>query len=209
MPFYTSLQVQPNTTAYFWKIDEDFDTLFRLVALKDVSLARLEQMKSQSHQKGFLAVRMLLQHLGYSDFDLHYDEFGKPHINNKYISISHSHQFSCIAISDTNIGIDLEILKEKTLNIASRYMNVNHLENLPENEQLIKATIVWGIKESVFKIKNQVGISFINHIFEDSFSINDKKAKVKLHFNNTIEHFTINFDFLEQYIFVCASQTSK
>lgn len=205
MAFHQSIQLTPTTTAYFWKIDEDYNTLFRSVSLKDVSLTRLEQMKSESHQKGFLAVRMLLQHLNYSDYDLYYDEFGKPHLtDNKNISISHSNDFSCIVISDQNIGVDLEILKDKTLKIAPRYMDVKHLENLSKNDQLIKATIVWGIKESVFKIKNQIGISFLDHIFEDSFSLEDKKATVQLHFNNQTEYFTILFDSVEEYIFVCA-----
>ncbi len=205
MPFHQSIELTPDTTAHFWKIDEDFDTLFRSVALKDVSLARLEQMKSESHQKGFLAVRMLLHHLGYNDYDLYYDDSGKPHLNDgKAISISHSNDFSCIAISNQNIGVDLEILKEKTLKIAPRFMNVKHLENLSTTEQLKKATVVWGIKESVFKIKNLVGISFMDHIFEDSFSLEDNKASVQLHFNNQIEHFTIVFHSVEEYIFVCA-----
>lgn len=207
MPFYKSIELQSDTTAHFWKIDEEYNALFRSVILKDVSLARLEQMKSESHQKGFLAVRMLLQHLGYTDYDLYYDESGKPHLKDgKHISISHSNLFSCIAISDQNIGIDLEILKEKTLKIAPRYMDVKHLENLSKKEQLIKATIVWGIKESVFKVKNQVGISFLDHIFEDEFSIEDKKTTVQLHFENQIEHFSIAFDSIEEYIFVCAFQ---
>ena len=205
MPFHQSIELTPDTKAHFWKIDEDFDTLFRSVALKDVSLARLEQMKSESHQKGFLAVRMLLQYLGYNDYDLYYDESGKPHLNDgKTISISHSNDFSCIAISNQNIGIDLEILKDKTMRIAPRFMDVTHLENLSATEQLQKATVVWGIKESVFKIKNIVGISFLDHIFEDSFSLEDKKATVQLHFNNQIEHFTIAFHSVEEYIFVCA-----
>jgi phosphopantetheinyl transferase len=205
MAFYQSIDLTPDTSAHFWKIDEDFNTLFRSVALKDVSLARLEQMKSESHQKGFLAVRMLLQHLGYTDFDLSYDDSGKPHLNDgKTISISHSNNFSCIAVSNQKIGIDLEILKEKTLKIAQRFMNISHLQNLPKTEQLKKATIIWGIKESVFKIKNVVGISFLEHIFEDSFSLEDRKASVQLHFNNQIEHFTIAFHSVEEYIFVCA-----
>lgn len=208
MAFYKSVHLQPNTTAYFWKIDESYDTLITSVILKDVSLARLEQMKSKSHQNGFLAVRMLLQHIGYSDFDLYYDAFGKPHLKDKtFISISHSHGFSCIAISDENIGIDLEILKEKTLKIAPRYMDITHLHQLSEKEQLIKATIIWGIKESVFKIKNEVGISFIDHIFEEPFSYQDKKTNVKLLLNSKTEHFKIIFDSIEEYIFVCAFQT--
>jgi phosphopantetheinyl transferase len=207
MALHQSIRLTTNTTAYFWKIDEDFNTLFRSVSLKDTSLARLEQMKSESHQKGFLAVRMLLQHLKYTDYDLYYDEFGKPHLQDgENISISHSNNFSCIVISDQNIGVDLEILKEKTLKIAPRFMDVKHLENLSKTNQLVKATVVWGIKECVFKIKNQAGISFSDHIFEDSFSLEDKKATVQLHFNNQIEHFTIVFDSIEEYIFVCAFQ---
>ena len=87
-----------------------------VVKLNNASQERINSMKSESHQKGFLAVRMLLQYLGYSDFDLNYDSNGKPHLfDGKYISISHSHEFSAIAVSTNTIGIDLELVKEKTL----------------------------------------------------------------------------------------------
>jgi len=205
MTFYKSIAIKPNTDIYLWKITEDFNTLFRQVQLKDVSLARLEKMKSESHQKGFLAVRMLLQHVGHSDLDLYYDAFGKPHLKSeKHISISHSHEFSAIVISDKKIGIDLEKLKDKTLKIAPRYMDISHLEELSEEEKIVKATIVWGIKETIFKIKNESGISFPEHIFESPFNLEDKKAKAQLKFNNKIEDYTIVFDYIEDYIFVCA-----
>jgi phosphopantetheinyl transferase len=205
MPFYKSIQINTTTTAYFWQITEDVTSLFRAVSLKDTSLFRLEGMKSEEHQKGFLAVRMLLQHLGYTDYDLTYDEAGKPHLkNNKHISISHSHEFSCICISDELMGIDLEKLKEKTLKIAPRFMEVKHLENLSVSEQMKKATVIWGVKESIFKIKNEKGISFPEHIFENEFCLFDGKCSAELHFNNTIEKFKIHFYKVEDYIFVCA-----
>ena len=82
------------TQLYVWKITETFDELFQSIALKDISLARLEGMKSESHQKGFLSVRRLLMEAGYNDFDLFYDEFGKPHLQDgKHIYISHSNDF--------------------------------------------------------------------------------------------------------------------
>ena len=205
MPFYKSIQINTTTTAYFWQISEDVTSLFRAVSLKDTSLFRLEGMKSEEHQKGFLAVRMLLQHLGYTDYDLTYDEAGKPHLkNNKHISISHSHEFSCICISDELMGIDLEKLKEKTLKIAPRFMEVKHLENLSVSEQMEKATVIWGVKESIFKIKNEKGISFPEHIFENEFDLRDGTCSAELHFNNTIEKFKIHFYKVEDYIFVCA-----
>ena len=205
MPLHKIIHINENTTAYFWYITEDVTSLFRAVSLRDTSLFRLEGMKSEEHQKGFLAVRMLLQHLGYTDYDLTYDEAGKPHLSDgKNISISHSHEFSCICISDELMGIDLEKLKDKTLRIAPRFMEVKHLENLSVSEQMEKATVVWGIKESIFKIKNEKGISFPEHIFEDEFCFSDGKCSAELHFNNTIEKFNIQFYKVEDYIFVCA-----
>lgn len=205
MPLLKTIALNDFTQLWVWKITESFDELFRSVALRDVSLARLEGMKAESHQKGFLGVRKLLVAAGYSDFDLYYDVFGKPHLKDgKHISISHSNDFSVIVLSDVNIGADLEILKDKTLILAPRFMDVTHLENLNKEDELRKATVVWGIKESVFKIKNEVGISFKDHIFEDDFNLADKKCGVELRFNDKSERFDIVFDFIENYVFVCA-----
>lgn len=232
MPFYKELKIKANVTAYFWKISEDIDWLFENVQLNEKSVARLETMSSIEHKKGFLAVRMLLQHLGFTDFDLFYDESGKPHLkdkrenaedksfapelqhptsstqlqtsNIKHISISHSHEFSCICISKKEcIGIDLEKVKEKVLRIAPRFMDLKHLEGLSTEEQMQKATVVWGVKESVFKVKNEVGISFPDHISETTFELSDKKGKAQLNFNNCIEEFEFVFEFVDDYGFVC------
>ena len=236
MPLLKIIALNDYTQLLVWKITETFDELFQSVALKDVSLARLENMKAESHQKGFLSVRRLLMEAGYTDFNLNYDQFGKPHLseipnsklqipnfipklrdqipntnnpksetrNPKHISISHSHDFSIIVVSDFSVGVDLEILKVKTLKLAPRYMDVSHLENLSENDQLIKATVVWGIKEAVFKIKNEIGISFKDHIFENNFNLEDKKCTVELRIEDSVEHFNVIFDFIENYVFVCA-----
>lgn len=208
MPLLKTIALNNYSQLLVWKITETFDELFRSVALKDVSLARVDNMKSEGHQKGFLSVRRLLMQAGYSDFDLYYDEFGKPHLKDgKHISISHSHDFSVIVLSDVNIGADLEILKDKTLKLAPRFMDVSHLKNLSKEDELIKATVVWGIKESVFKIKNEIGISFKDHIFEDDFNLADKKCTVELRIDNRVERFNILFDFIENYVFVCAFES--
>jgi phosphopantetheinyl transferase len=223
MPFYKEININSNTVAYFWKITEDITWFKEKALLNEKSLSRLQTMQSVSHQKGFLAVRMLLQHINLTDFDMFYDEFGKPHlkvesqmskvksqkINNinskqKYISISHSHKFSCICISNKPVGIDIEVCKEKTLKIASRYMDITHLDNLTVADKIKKATIIWGVKESIFKLKNEKGISFPNHIFERPFILEDKKGTAQLIFNNNTEDFQFEFDFIEEYAFVCA-----
>jgi phosphopantetheinyl transferase len=227
MPLHQTLSINETTKAYFWHITEDVTSLFRAVSLSCRSKKRLDGMKSESQIKGFLAVRMLLQQLGYSDEDLTYDASGKPHLNhevsgtkyenenpisinhypspnNKYISISHSHDFAAICFSDQEVGIDIEIQKEKTLKIASRYMDVRHLVQLSTEEQIAKATTVWGIKEAVFKIKNEKGISFPDHIFEADFRLSDTTTQAELHFDHQVEPFAIHFQPIANYIFVCA-----
>jgi phosphopantetheinyl transferase len=210
MPFHKVISLSADTKLYLWKITEEVDFLFKSVTLKDSSLKRIEEMNAESHQKVFLAVRMFLHHNEYTDFDLYYDEFGKPHIKPQgcsikdvEISISHSNDFSAIVISGQKIGIDLEILKDKTLKLAPRFMDISHLENLNKENELIKATVVWGIKESIFKIKNEIGISFKDHIFEDDFKLKDKQCGVSLQFNNKTERFDAVFDLIENYVFVC------
>jgi len=223
MPFYKEIIINSNTVVYFWKITEDINWFKEKALLNEKSLSRLQTMQSVSHQKGFLAVRMLLQHIDLTDFDLYYDAFGKPHlkvesqkskvksqeVNNinskqKHISISHSHEFSCICISNKPVGIDIEVCKEKTLKIASRYMDITHLDNLTVADKIKKATIIWGIKESIFKLKNEKGISFPKHIFERPFKLKDKKGIAQLIFNNNTEDFRFQFEIIEEYAFVCA-----
>ena len=207
MPLFNQINLSPLTELYLWKITEDLSDLYEAAILNEVSHLRLDAMKSEAHKKGFIAVRMLLQSIGYTDFDLYYDSNGKPHLKDgKHISISHSGEFSAIVISEQEVGLDLERLKSKILKIAFRYMEVSHLEGLNEIEQIKKATVIWGIKESIFKIKNEQGISFLDHIFEAPFAFDDKQAIATLVYNNQTEKFSIQFNLIEDYIFVCAFQ---
>lgn len=210
MPLHKVIHINPTTAIYLWKITETFEDLFDEVQLKDINLIRLKTMKSELHQRAFLSVRKLLNHCGYTDFDLIYDQSGKPFLKDgKHISISHSHEFSAIVLSDENIGIDLELVKEKVLRIAPRFMDITHLENLSEQEKMQKATVVWGIKEAIFKVKNETGISFPDHIAESPFLLSDKKCTAELNFNNSIQHYEIFFEAIDSednqdYMLVCA-----
>jgi phosphopantetheinyl transferase len=205
MTFYQKFQINTETQLYVWRITETLTDLLTASVLTDRSIERLQGMKSESHQKGFLAVRQLLQHLNYTDFDLIYDQTGKPHLaenKNIHISISHSHEFSAIGISTNPIGIDLEKQRKKILIIASKF-SVQELTKNDEQKNIRELTVIWGIKEAIFKIENQVGISFIDHITEDFFELKDKTGTAKLHFLSKNKHFDFYFEEFENYTLVC------
>jgi 4'-phosphopantetheinyl transferase len=207
MPLYKTIQVNPTTQILLWKITESYAQLCAEVPLKEKSAIRLNGMKSELHRRGFLSVRKLLQQIGYSDFDLHYDEFGKPYFEDgKHISISHSHEFASIIFSDSTSGIDLELRRDKIGAIADRFLNDQETAYLNRQaaDYINKLTVLWGIKEVVFKIRNEAGISFKEHIKADDFKMSDAKTTAYLQMEHISQSFTIYFEEIENFTLVYA-----
>ncbi len=204
MPLFKTINHNSSTKILVWKITETFDQLLSEVRLNPKSVTRLKSMKSEVHQLGFLSVRKLLQKSGYSDFDLFYDVFGKPHLTNgTHISISHSHQFSAIVISDQKVGIDIELQREKIIRIANKFSVEDLNKNVKQN-YIQKLTQIWAAKEAIFKIRNEKGISFKNHIFVNPFQTEDKSTKAILKINNIQQEFSIHFEDIENFVLVYA-----
>ncbi len=209
MPLFKKYNFDSSTTVYVWKITESFQKLSEEIALKESCKQRVEGMKSELHQRGFLSVRKLLGEAGYNDFDLYYDEFGKPHLHDgKYISITHSHQFSSIIISDKKVGIDIELQREKIIRIADKFCNAEFefLEKDHSTDYIKKLTVIWGIKESIFKIRNEKGISFKDHINVAEFRLEEFTALANLNFNGINEEFKVFFEDVEDFSLVYAME---
>jgi phosphopantetheinyl transferase len=209
MPLYKTINfyrsVGTTTQILVWKITESLAQLCNEVSLNPTNTLRFNGMKSELHQRAFLSVRKLLQEKGYSDFDLEYDEFGKPHLKDgNHISISHSHEFSTIIISDQKAGIDIELQREKIIKIADKFVDYEFefLNKQSQEEYIKKLTVIWGIKESIFKIRNEIGISFKEHIQAKVFEIKDQSGIATLTFQNKTEDFSFHFEEIENFILV-------
>ena len=114
MPLYKTITINPNTRLLIWKIEEPFEVLTKNVQLTDHCKARVDSMKSDLHRRGLFICAPSFSPCGYTDFDLIYDQNGKPHLTDgNYISISHSYTFSAIIISDHPVGIDIEKQRPK------------------------------------------------------------------------------------------------
>lgn len=206
MPLFQVINHNPNTKILIWKITETYEELFNKMLLTEKSQFRLDGMKSEVHKKGFLAIRKLLEIENYTDFDLTYDSFGKPHLpDNKHISISHSHEFATIIISDEMVGIDIELQRDKAIVIADKFVNdfeFSYLNKEDLKDYIKKLTVIWGAKESIFKIENEEGISFKDHVFVNQFNENQTVALLKI--NNIIKEFPIHLIEIENFILVYA-----
>jgi phosphopantetheinyl transferase len=159
-----------------------------------------------------LSVRKLLEYNGYTDFDLYYDETGKPHLHDgRHISITHSHEFSAIVLSDTNIGIDMEMQREKIRIIADKFtapLEETYLDR-ETRDYIRKLTVIWGTKESIFKVRNEIGISFKDHIALLPFEIADRNATAILGFNQIETSFCVYFEEIENFTLVYVMEQTK
>ena len=211
MPLLKTINFNPTTEILIWKITESLAELSAEVTLNPKNQARFNGMKSELHQRAFLSVRKLLQFKGYTDFDLQYDQFGKPHLNDgKHISISHSHEYATLIISDEIAGIDIEMQREKIIKIAPKFAE-KELEFLEKanQEYILKLTVIWGVKESIFKIRNEVGISFKDHIHVLPFEIDAKSGTANLHFQNKLIQFKYHFIEIDNFNLVYAFQQNQ
>ena len=204
MPLYKTFTPNSQTTVKIWKISESFDELFEPLDLKANSLERVLSMKSEIHQRGFLSVRHILRDLGYTDQDLFYDENGKPHLKDgKYISISHSFTFSAVAISDDLIGIDVEKQRTKIRVIAHKFIGYEQFYlNNDDIEYINKLTVIWCIKESLYKLFATPGMLFKEHFLIIPFMLEDKSTKAWIDYKNLKHRFVSNF--IEFEGFTCA-----
>jgi len=204
MPLYKTLTPNSQTTVKIWKITESFDELMKPVELRDICMQRVMGMKSELHRRGFLSVRHLLAEFGYNDFDLFYDENGKPHLKDgKHISITHSFEFSAVAVSDGVIGIDIEKQREKIAVIAHKFVDYefDYLKK-EDSEYVRKLTVIWCAKESLYKLFATPGLSFLQNCLVLPFTFQDDETVSWIDFENQKQRFNVHY--LEFEGFTCA-----
>ncbi len=196
MPLYKTITVSPTTSLYVWKVTEPEDELSKGIELTPHCQNRMDGMKSEFHRRAFLSIRHLMAEAGYVDQDLYYDSFGKPHLQDgNHISITHSHNFTGIIVSKTDeVGIDIEMQREKILRIANKFTPLEEYRTLANTDAIIrKLTIVWGAKESLYKIYAEQGLSFLRHIDVMDFAFDDKRTVAKIIYKGKKSHYEIEF----------------
>jgi len=196
MPLYKTIRVNDFTKVLIWKIEESLENLTKGIELTEQSKKRVDAMKSILHQQGFMSIRQLLKQAGYVDADVFYDEFGKPHLKDKnYLSISHSFTFTAIIISKKKpVGIDVEKQRDKIVKIAHKFTPIEEYNTIANHEALVsKLTIVWGAKESLYKIYGKKKLQFLHHIYIEDFSFIDTKTTGVIKYKGYVSSYDICF----------------
>lgn len=211
MPLYKSITIAPGTRLLIWQITESLQELSKDVQLKEVCVTKMDKMKSEQHQKGFLGVRRLMQAAGYTDFDLYYDANGKPHLKDgNNISITHSYAFSAIIIGKASTGIDMELQREKVITIADKFVEPEfaYLDPLHLEEYMRKLIVIWCVKEAVYKMVSRTGLSFKQNIEVLPFSLEDASGSASVKFEEIDAVYPFVFEEIEGFTLAYCHETN-
>ena len=195
MPLQVNKLFFNNINVSIWRIDETEDFLISNLDLSINCKKRLKSIQSPSQRKQFLSVRNLMKYNDIDLNDLFYDSNGAPFLkNNLNISISHTNNYSAIALSKNPVGIDIQDYREKILSVRDKFVNEFEIE-LIDTHSVNDLTILWSIKESIYKIYKKQGLNFKKNIivqkitkdFKDSLSlVNDMDKKTFFKSKNII-----------------------
>ena len=192
MPIINKIESE-KITILVWEITE---TLEEIIALGEG--INTSNYTSEKRKKEHLASRLLVNEICPTKTII-YNEFGAPELNNgKHISISHSKELVAVILSDKKTGLDIEQISEKSLRIASKFVSARNLIKLNKE----KATLIWCIKEAIYKWHQKGKVDFIKDIIIPEFSAK-KHGKVTAYFRGkklNLNYLKINNHYL---VYVC------
>ena len=127
-----------------------------MLADNDTLLAEAKKrFKSVDRQREWLAVRALLQCTPYKDDKILYQSNGKPSFAKygRHISISHTQGYVVIAVSDSPIGVDIELSGRNAFAVAKSFLQPQELDILAASSSPCdEALVLWSAKEAAFKL---------------------------------------------------------
>ncbi|RRO15898.1 4'-phosphopantetheinyl transferase family protein [Flavobacteriaceae bacterium 14752] len=210
MPVYKTITIDETSKLQIWKVDETLEELSQDIELSAYCQQRFDAMKSEMHQRAFMSIRHLLNNFGYSDFDLEYDDNGKPHLNDgRHISISHSYHFTAVIVSDRKVGVDIEKQREKIKRIAPKFTPIEEYRSLGQQDLIKKLTIVWGAKEALYKLFGKQGLLFLHDIYVVDFDFKASTTDAEVTYQGVKKKYYLKFFEIEGFICVYAIEPKK
>ncbi|MBQ9731116.1 MAG: 4'-phosphopantetheinyl transferase superfamily protein [Bacilli bacterium] len=120
----------------------------------DISCFHVKLFKEDS-KAAFVLLKHIIEQEGYqTDYYVKYTQFRKPYLKGIYYNVSHSKGRIAIAISESEVGIDIQKNVDTIVNVKSKYYSESDFE-----QNLLRT---WVIKESYLKY---LGIGLINDLY--------------------------------------------
>lgn len=204
MPLYRDFS-DDKAKILVWKYDESDD--LRLENLLEVE--NLEKVKDYHPKKllEVLMVRRLLKELKPNSKILYNER--EPFLDTKdaQISITHSYPYAGIAISDGKIGIDMEKFNPKILRVKDKFTFENERDFIPVGKEETYLTIIWSVKESMYKLHHSKFWSLKKHYEVRPFTLEHLDSiQCRVHDETISDELKARVKFFDDYCFTIVEE---
>ena len=168
MPLYRDFS-DHNATILLWKYDEN-EELDPKTLLEEENYEKVKDYHP-TKLKELLLVRKILKSI-LPEHKILYNG-REPYLEPRdfEISITHSFPFAALAISKNKVGIDIEPFHDKIIRIRHKFLNDDEAGFIEERKETAYLTVIWSLKESLYKIHHSNYWSLKKHYEVKPFSL--------------------------------------
>ena len=187
-------------THLIWHCSEDINFFRSKLNLTNYELEILAKRKNSKKALEFLCSRLLLRLCKLDPNDLSYNEFGAPILKSgKFVSISHCKNYVTLLLSNQSCGVDIETKRKQILNIKHKFLNPTDIKNI-SMENISDITLIWTLKEAIYKLCQYPGINFKDQIFVSTIDIKNNLANAYVDIDGSITNLICKFQINKEYI---------
>jgi len=204
MPLYRDFS-DDNATILVWKYDESEELDINQLLEPE----NAEKVKDYHPKKllEVLMVRKLLKGLKPNSKILYKEREPFLSPNDAEISITHSFPFAAIAISKNKIGIDVEKFNPKILRVIDKFTYENERGFIPEDKADTFYTIIWSVKESMYKIHHSKYWSLKKNYEVKPFELKHlHKISCRVYDEQFSDEFKARVEFFDDYCFTIVEE---
>lgn len=207
--------VAKDTRLGLWRVEESIEELEKNLILNEKERSFFNSLNKGIRNLHWLSSRLLIRKMiNTPEFiEIENDAYGKPQIINfdYELSISHSFDYASVILSKNKSGVDIELISNKILKIAHKFINESESKYISNDYQIEQMYVIWGAKESLYKLYGKKNLNFKKNINIYPFKLNSKKASIKGEIiNNELRKiYTIHYERIDEYMLVYVVDSEK
>lgn len=179
--------IEGNARIAVWHVTESYEELLELLPDADsVSGEAESKFSSESRRLEWTAVRVLLCNMLERQVLIEYNELGAPLLpeyERLNISISHTHGYVAVALSERNaVGIDIEQIERTEEEKESKVERVKgkFMGEREHTDTTVGLLLHWSAKETAFKVLGETDIDFKEDFCIEPFDELDMEGELNL-----------------------------
>jgi phosphopantetheinyl transferase len=172
------IKISPSDNAYFFECTKNAAVVsilslrenhpFKETFLFDDEKEKLSNLKNEKRRLEFCAIRFIRNQKNIP-FSIAYSPIGAPYLvgSPMHVGISHSNDLVGLALAPFKIGLDIELISDRILGIKNRFTTSQEVALFSYTEA-INLTIIWTIKEVLYKLAGRLEINLISELMINS-----------------------------------------